>query len=85
MAITAASPDAPVDKSARPLLEVRNLEVVYHDVVFAVKGISLSVGERQVVTLFGPNGAGKTSLVRAISGVLHFACGNMGDRPRRRR
>lgn len=75
MTITAANPDAPVDESARPLLEVRNLEVVYHDVVFAVKGVSLSVGERQVVTLFGPNGAGKTSLVRAISGVLHFADG----------
>ena len=54
----------------KPLLEVNNLEVVYHDVVFAVKGISLSVARGQVVTLFGPNGAGKTSLVRAISGML---------------
>lgn len=52
------------------LLDVRNIEVVYHDVIFAVKGVSLSVAAGQVVTLFGPNGAGKTSLVRAISRLL---------------
>jgi branched-chain amino acid transport system ATP-binding protein len=53
-----------------PLLDVRNVEVVYHDVVFAVKGVSLTVAPRQVVALFGPNGAGKTSLVRGISRLL---------------
>ena len=56
--------------TAAPLLDVRNIEVVYHDVVFAVKGVSLTVAAGQVVTLFGPNGAGKTSLVRAISRLL---------------
>ncbi len=54
----------------KPLLEISNLEVVYRDVVFAVKGVSLNIPQGQVVTLFGPNGAGKTSLVRAISGML---------------
>jgi len=54
----------------QPLLDVRNLEVVYHDVVFAVKGVSLKVAPNQVVALFGPNGAGKTSLVRGISRLL---------------
>lgn len=54
----------------QPLLDVRNLEVVYHDVVFAVKGVSLKVEPNQVVALFGPNGAGKTSLVRGISRLL---------------
>lgn len=56
--------------SVPPLLDVRNIEVVYHNVVFAVKGVSLTVAPGQVVTLFGPNGAGKTSLVRAISRLL---------------
>ena len=59
-----------VPQAQPPLLDVRNIEVVYHDVVFAVKGVSLTVAPGQVVTLFGPNGAGKTSLVRAISRLL---------------
>jgi branched-chain amino acid transport system ATP-binding protein len=59
------------------LLEVRNIEVVYHDVVFAVKGVSLKVAPGQVVTLFGPNGAGKTSLVRAISRLLQSVDGEI--------
>ncbi len=61
----------------QPLLDVRNVEVVYHGVVLAVKGVSLKVGEGQVVTLFGPNGAGKTSLLRAISGVLRSVEGEI--------
>jgi branched-chain amino acid transport system ATP-binding protein len=54
----------------KPLLAINNLEVVYSDVIYAVKGVSISVPSGQVVTLFGPNGAGKTSLARAISGLL---------------
>jgi len=61
----------------KPLLEISNLEVVYHNVVFAVKGVSLTVARGQVVTLFGPNGAGKTSLVRAISGMLKSVDGEI--------
>jgi branched-chain amino acid transport system ATP-binding protein len=60
----------PRQQAPAPLLDVRNIEVVYHDVVYAVKGVSLAVAPGQVVTLFGPNGAGKTSLVRAISQLL---------------
>ncbi len=56
--------------AAAPLLDVRNIEVVYHDIVYAVKGVSLRVAPGQVVALFGPNGAGKTSLVRGISRLL---------------
>jgi branched-chain amino acid transport system ATP-binding protein len=63
------SPDTR-QQAVPPLLDVRNIEVVYHDVVYAVKGVSLTVAPGQVVTLFGPNGAGKTSLVRAISQLL---------------
>jgi branched-chain amino acid transport system ATP-binding protein len=60
-----------------PLLQVRNLEVVYHDIVYAIKGVSLSVQPAQVVALFGPNGAGKTSLVRAISQILQSVDGKI--------
>jgi branched-chain amino acid transport system ATP-binding protein len=58
-------------------LSVQNLEVVYHDVVYAVKGVSLDVGRGQVIALFGPNGAGKTSLVRGISNLLQSVDGRI--------
>ncbi|WP_291384052.1 MULTISPECIES: ABC transporter ATP-binding protein [Achromobacter] len=51
------------------LLQVRDLRVAY-DKVEAVSGVSLEVGEGQIVTVIGPNGAGKTTLLSAIMGVL---------------
>ncbi|KQZ99278.1 ABC transporter ATP-binding protein [Achromobacter sp. Root565] len=51
------------------LLQVRDLRVAY-DKVEAVSGVSLDVGEGQIVTVIGPNGAGKTTLLSAIMGVL---------------
>ena len=53
-----------------PLLELDNVEVVYHHVATAVQGVSLRVPERSIVTLLGTNGAGKTTTLRAISGFL---------------
>lgn len=52
------------------LLQVEKIEVVYKRVITAVQGVSLSVGERQIVALLGTNGAGKTTTLRAISGFL---------------
>ena len=52
------------------MLTVNNLEVVYHDVVLVLKGVSLTVGRGQIVALLGPNGAGKTTTLRAITGLL---------------
>ena len=52
------------------MLEVQNLEVVYHSVVLVLKGVSLRVGPGQVVALLGPNGAGKTTTLRALTGLL---------------
>ncbi len=52
------------------LLELDNVEVVYHHVATAVQGVSLRVPERSIVTLLGTNGAGKTTTLRAISGFL---------------
>lgn len=77
MAISLVKTSPPAAEPKPPLLEVRNIEVVYHDVVFAVKGVSLTVAAGQVVTLFGPNGAGKTSLVRAISRLLQSVDGEI--------
>ena len=54
------------------MLEVANLEVVYHGVVRVLGGVSLSVPEGRVVALLGPNGAGKTSALRALTGLLYI-------------
>jgi branched-chain amino acid transport system ATP-binding protein len=52
------------------LLQVDKIEVVYKRVITAVQGVTLSVGEKQIVALLGTNGAGKTTTLRAISGFL---------------
>ncbi len=52
------------------MLEVANLEVVYNDVILVLRGISLEVGDGQIVALLGANGAGKTTTMRAITGLL---------------
>ncbi|HEV8436677.1 MAG TPA: ABC transporter ATP-binding protein [Methylomirabilota bacterium] len=56
--------------SGTALLEVEQLEVVYHRVATAIQGVTLRLEARQIVALLGPNGAGKTTTLRAISGFL---------------
>ncbi|MGE0798592.1 MAG: ABC transporter ATP-binding protein [Lautropia sp.] len=50
------------------LLEVRDLTVAY-GAIKALRGISLTVGGGEFVTLIGSNGAGKSTLLRTISGL----------------
>ena len=52
------------------LLEIDDIHVFY-DKIEALKGISVSVEDKQIVTLVGGNGAGKSTTLRAISGLLH--------------
>ena len=52
------------------LLRVRNIEVVYSDVILVLRGVSLDVPRGGIVALLGANGAGKTTLLRAVSGLL---------------
>jgi len=59
------------------LLEVKNLEVVYSDVILVLRGISLSVPDGSIVALLGANGAGKTTTLRAISGLLDVHNGDI--------
>jgi branched-chain amino acid transport system ATP-binding protein len=58
------------------LLEVRDLHVSY-GAITALRGVSLTVGQGEVVALIGANGAGKTSTLRAISGMLKPKSGHI--------
>jgi len=52
------------------LLELKNVHT-YYGHIHALRGISLTVEEGEIVTLIGSNGAGKTTTLRTISGLLH--------------
>ncbi len=58
------------------LLEVNNLDVRYGR-THAVKNVSLTVQEAEIVTVLGANGAGKTSLLRALQGAVRSAAGRI--------
>ena len=51
------------------ILQIKDLQVSYGG-IDAVRGISFSVHEGEIVTLIGANGAGKSSTLRAISGLV---------------
>jgi branched-chain amino acid transport system ATP-binding protein len=58
------------------LLELHDIQVFYGRIQ-AIKGLSFTVGEGEVVTLIGANGAGKTTTLKAISGVRPVAVGTV--------
>ncbi len=58
------------------MLEVKNLTVNY-GAICALRGISLEVKQGEIVTLIGANGAGKTTTLRAISGMVKPASGEI--------
>jgi branched-chain amino acid transport system ATP-binding protein len=63
------------------LLELADVQTYYGNIQ-ALKGVSLSVRQGEVVTLIGSNGAGKTTTLRTIAGILRPRKGTvrLGDR-----
>jgi branched-chain amino acid transport system ATP-binding protein len=64
------------------LLSVQNAEL-YYDHVYALKGVSIEVGEGETVALIGANGAGKSSILRAITGLRKLRSGEIRYEGRR--
>ncbi len=58
------------------MLKVENLDVFYGDAQ-ALDGVSLEIGEGEIVAIVGANGAGKTSLIRTIAGMQKPARGRI--------
>jgi branched-chain amino acid transport system ATP-binding protein len=56
------------DVLARNVLELNDVHV-YYGSIHALKGVSLTVGSSEIVTLIGANGAGKSTTLRAINGL----------------
>jgi len=61
---------------AEPLLELHALDVHY-GAIHALRGISILVGQGEIVSLIGANGAGKTTTLRAVSGMLRPSAGQI--------
>ena len=59
------------------MLELNNVEVLYSDVILAVKGITARVPQGQCVTLLGANGAGKSTTLKAISNLIRTEDGRV--------
>lgn len=59
-----------------PMLEVRDIHTYYGN-IHALKGISLTVRQGEIVTLIGSNGAGKTTILNTISGLLKARTGSI--------
>jgi branched-chain amino acid transport system ATP-binding protein len=61
------------------MLVLKNVEVVYDDVILVLKGLSLEVPAGKIVALLGSNGAGKSTTLKAISGLLRSEEGEVTD------
>tara|TARA_Y100000022_G_scaffold196412_1_gene203386 strand:- start:1491 stop:2315 length:825 start_codon:yes stop_codon:yes gene_type:complete len=52
------------------ILEIKNIEVVYDDVILAISDVSLDVPKGNIVALLGGNGAGKSTTLKSLSTML---------------
>ena len=58
------------------MLNVENINV-YYGAIHAVKGVSFTVEEGEIITLIGANGAGKSTILKTVSGLLHSHTGSI--------
>ncbi len=58
------------------MLKVEDMHV-YYGAIHAVKGVSFTVGEGEIVALIGANGAGKSTILKTVSGLMHPRSGSI--------
>ncbi len=68
-----------VDAGNSSVLKLNNIEVMYHEVILVLKGVSLQVPAGGIIALLGANGAGKSTTLKAISGLLRHEDGAVTD------
>lgn len=61
------------------MLTLKNVEVMYLNVIMVLRGISLTVPDQGIIVLMGANGTGKTTALKAISGLLRTEEGNVSE------
>ncbi len=59
------------------ILEVKNIEVVFSDVILVLRGMSMDAKRGKITALLGANGAGKSTTLKAIAGLLHTEDGEI--------
>ncbi len=61
------------------ILKLNNIEVMYHEVILVLKGVSIDIPRGDIVALLGANGAGKSTTLKSISGLLKHEDGAVTD------
>ena len=61
------------------MLELKNIKVVYSDVVLALNEVSMSIQDGDIAVLMGSNGSGKSTTLKSISGVLATEDGKLSE------
>jgi branched-chain amino acid transport system ATP-binding protein len=64
-------------ETAKPILAVKNIEVIYDHVILVLKGVSLDVQHGGIVALLGANGAGKSTTLKSISNLIRSERGEV--------
>lgn len=65
--------------ASETILRLNNVEVMYHEIILVLKGVSIDVPQGGIVALLGANGAGKSTTLKSISGVLKHEDGEVTD------
>jgi NitT/TauT family transport system ATP-binding protein len=75
-----AAPSAATDPAPAALLDVRGVQKIYRGqgrTVEAVRDLTFTVGQGELVCIVGPSGAGKTTLLKCIAGLLAPTAGEI--------
>jgi branched-chain amino acid transport system ATP-binding protein len=75
--IVSPAQPATTPETAKAILAVKNIEVIYDHVILVLKGVSLEVRSGGIVALLGANGAGKSTTLKAISNLIKSERGDV--------